>query len=1721
MSKDQNKPDKNLVKYSYEETLEASTKYFREKLPATVWADKYAMRDSENNLLELVPDDMHDRLADEFARIDHEKYGLDYDIRRKLYREALHQFSRVVPQGSPMSAVGNRHQVMSASNCVVVESPEDSIAGIMKSGTELAQLYKRRAGVGIDISTLRPDGFKVNNAARTTSGAWSFADFFSYVTRMIGQCLSADTTILTRKGLKEVKNITTDDEVWTKNGWVKVVGFVKNRKPTVKLTTDYGREIICSKEHVFHTILGEKKVEEMITQDHPISCIIGEGWEGEDIELQNYPYPTWELTNKSSRLCLTVEVPQKLDTELAYFLGYSYGDGHIGRNKNKNSNVSGNVISLATSNDWPLIREKLINIIKNIFNYDASVSPRPGEGCANVNLYSTLIINHLEKNGLLKQKAGSLVFPACLYRAKSEIIFAFLSGVFDADGDVSTKKAYRLRSICKPFLLSIQNVLMAFGIPTRISVEDRTSEEARTRRLRNNEKDLYTLSVNGGKAQAKFYNLMESSVKVRSFPLFAKKRDFCRTVYTTSDFGTRAGKHSYVIDDRQFITFTTSDRLLEDTSATLEPRLLQDYVASIEEYSSEEDVYDLILESEHLFFANGLYAHNSGRRGALMITLDVHHPDVVKFATMKSDLTKVTGANVSIRLSDSFLEAVDKDADYEQYWPMEGPKQYSRMVKARDVWKVIIDTATKTAEPGLIFWDRMTQYLPANSYKQFRSRSTNPCSEISLSAYDSCRLISLNLTGYVRDAFTNPVFDWELFKSDIKLAVQMCDNLVDLELELIDKIKLVCDGEDEKNLWCKLWQAGHDGRRTGLGTHGVGDALAQLNVKYDSDEALDWVNRIYQTLCYTSYETSTELAKVRGPFPVWDWNVDKDNKFIQSLPEELQNKIKTNGRRNIAMLTQAPTGSVSIISKCGEFDRWNVSSGVEPVFRNFYIRKKKINPNDKARVDYKDALGDTWQEYPVFHPNVKNYLEKIRGFTFDVPDDQLDAATIQKLKDEKLPDFFVTSDQIDWKQRVRLQGAEQAFIDHSISSCITAGQYVHTSTGLKLIEDLIPKDLPEKNFGSPTEALQTKNHEDVTVNIDEVYNNGDAECVEVAFDEGHYLKCTKNHKLLVLNEEYQTEWKMAGNLTPFDYVVCRTALNCFGDSQKYISSVMGEFSSPLLAMRGNTKEVTLPKRMTRELARLLGYLLSDGSINENGISLSQVKNNVIDDFIILIKSVFNCEVSISYDRRSDNLMAVSANSRILRDYFEYLGLTRDHSTIKVPRVIFECAGRTQCAEFLKGVTLDGYVSEEKLVLHTTTSRAFAEGTLMLLNQFGISANFMTKPPGEHTFPGGKTYSTKESYSVYCGMDAGAKFADTIGFAESRKTEEIESKFKRTSRKLSLGSVPNFGLREAARVQLLPKIKSNQLYNIMHSATSKWKNEFDLSRETMKMFCDFGFDLPNQILLSETHIFRKVSSVTEIGVHPTYDLHIKNGNSYIVNDIVSHNTINLPKGTTSDVVGGIYLEGWKNKLKGITVYVDGSRDGVLVTESTKKIDPTVRPDKIITMSAPKRPKSLPCEIHYVTVDGRRWTVMVGLFSGTPYEVFLGYSEQLQLPSKYKSGSLVKASKGKYQLHVGEGDDELVIKDVVSVFNNPQSAWATRLLSMSMRHGVPLEYLIDVLSKDGRINDINRVIARVLKKYIPEGAKVTTSTSCQFCKGTNLRYQEGCIFCIDCGLSPKCS
>jgi len=576
---------KKIVK---KETL----KYFNEdELATNVFMTKYALKNNKGDFVEKTPDDMHKRLAKEFARMEDKFKGPDKLSEKKIY-DFLKDFKYIVPQGSPMMGIGNDHVNVSLSNCVVVQSPKDNISSIVDAGKELANLFKRRCGVGLDISNLRPENALVNNSAGTTTGAWSFADFYSYVCRMIGQ---------------------------------------------------------------------------------------------------------------------------------------------------------------------------------------------------------------------------------------------------------------------------------------------------------------------------------------------------------------------------------------------------------------------------------------NGRRGALMITMDIRHPDIEKFIEMKHNLSKVTGANVSVKITDDFMRAVESDSSYALRFPVDcSPMDYkvAREIKARDLWEKIINSAAKTAEPGILMWNNITKYLPADSYAEdgFKTISTNPCAEIPLSAYDSCRLISINLKNFVKEKFTdNAYFDFEHFRTVAKAGMRLSDDLVELEIEKLEKIIKVADMPDEKELWGKLLSACKKGRRTGLGTHGLADALACLNLVYDSEKALGIIDNIYCTLKDTAYEESCNLAKERGAFEIFNWETEKDNLFIKSLTPALQKLIAKYGRRNISILTNAPTGSVSIMSQ--------TSSGLEPVFRNSYIRRRKLSHNEgDIEADFIDEMGDKWLEYKVYHHNIQEWM--------DIH------------KNDKIPDLFVTSNNIDWKRRVEIQSIIQRHIDHAISSTI-------------------------------------------------------------------------------------------------------------------------------------------------------------------------------------------------------------------------------------------------------------------------------------------------------------------------------------------------------------------------------------------------------------------------------------------------------------------------------------------------------------------------------------------------------------------------------------------------------------------------------------------------------------------------------------------------------------
>ena len=428
-----------------------------------------------------------------------------------------------------------------------------------------------------------------------------------------------------------------------------------------------------------------------------------------------------------------------------------------------------------------------------------------------------------------------------------------------------------------------------------------------------------------------------------------------------------------------------------------------------------------------------------GRRGALMLSVSIKHPDSESFIDAKMTEGKVTGANVSVKIDDEFMRAVIGNETYRQQYPIDAAEPlYAKDINAAALWHKIIHNAWKSAEPGVLFWDTILRESVPDCYADlgFRTVSTNPCGEIPLCPYDSCRLLAINLYSYVVNPFTKEAyFDFDLFKKHVALAQRIMDDIIDLESEKIEKIleKIDSDPESmevkqsERHLWEKIQRKTLMGRRTGVGITAEGDMLAALGLRYGSDDAIDFAEKVQKTLALAAYRSSVELAKERGAFEIFDAKREEKNPFIGRLREadpELYADMLKYGRRNIACLTIAPTGTTSLMTQ--------TTSGIEPVFLPVYKRRRKVNPNDtEARVDFVDETGDAFEEYIVFHHKfvtwmMANGYSTIKRYTQEEIDELV----------AKSPYYKATSNDVDWLQKVRMQGRIQKWVDHSISVTI-------------------------------------------------------------------------------------------------------------------------------------------------------------------------------------------------------------------------------------------------------------------------------------------------------------------------------------------------------------------------------------------------------------------------------------------------------------------------------------------------------------------------------------------------------------------------------------------------------------------------------------------------------------------------------------------------------------
>ena len=428
-----------------------------------------------------------------------------------------------------------------------------------------------------------------------------------------------------------------------------------------------------------------------------------------------------------------------------------------------------------------------------------------------------------------------------------------------------------------------------------------------------------------------------------------------------------------------------------------------------------------------------------GRRGALMLSISVKHPDSEAFIDAKMQEGKITGANVSVKLDDEFMQCAIDGKEYTQKFPIDSDAPIvTKKADAKKLWEKIVHNAWKSAEPGVLFWDTILRESIPDCYADlgFRTVSTNPCGEIPLCPYDSCRLLSVNLYSYVVNPFTpEAYFDFDLFKKHVALAQRIMDDIVDMEMEKIDKIieKVKSDPqadvvkETELHLWQKIKRKSAMGRRTGVGITAEGDMLAAMNLRYGTQEATDFSVEVHKTLALAAYRSSVVMAKERGAFEVYDSEREKNNPFINRIREaepELYADMLKYGRRNIACLTIAPTGTTSLMTQ--------TTSGIEPVFMPVYKRRRKVNPTDTdVHVDFVDESGDSFEEFIVFHHKFLTWM-KINGYDTEkrYTQEELDQLV------EKSPYYKATANDVDWLMKVRMQGAIQKWVDHSISVTI-------------------------------------------------------------------------------------------------------------------------------------------------------------------------------------------------------------------------------------------------------------------------------------------------------------------------------------------------------------------------------------------------------------------------------------------------------------------------------------------------------------------------------------------------------------------------------------------------------------------------------------------------------------------------------------------------------------
>ncbi len=921
--------------------------------------------------IEKTPEEMWTRLAKAMSSVE------DTSEKQKEWSEKFRWLLddwKLVPGGRIAAGAGASDE-LTLFNCYVIPSPHDSRGGIMQTLTEMTEIMARGGGVGINLSSLRPRRAIVKGVNGSSSGAVSWGGLFSYTTGLIeqGGCFGPNERIATNRGLipaKELADRMDGGETFfalTHQGHRRITCSFRNGvKPLFQVTTERGFTVEVTKDHKMG-VLRNGTVETVPLRDLDIDSetliLLANGLqEVPYVELQAEPY---QRSVMSTMLNESVTLPKLLDERLAYLIGYFYGDGYVHWGRKVNWEAP-KAIKFATADDHPDIRNRLAELVQELFGIEPIIEEGDG-ACKNVAVYSRKLIDWLEQNKLLKARSEEVRVPEGIFRSGSSVMGAFVAGYFDADGcDRGSKGGYGFDSVSLGMVRDVQQLLAVNGIMSHIRSTDRSLQGWRT---------IHRLSVTGAEFKERMSRFIGGQLNIPGR-------------YYQGVWDSTKSRISFRALTR------VKERLEADGQIALAERVehilntVPDRIVTIEPTGTSQ-VYDFEVEDVHMLCGNGLYTSNS-RRGALMLMINDWHPDVEDFITVKQTMGQVTNANLSVCVSNAFMKAVKEDLDWDLVFPDSKDPEYDKLwdgdldkwkklgknvihyrtVRARDVWKSIIEGAWKSAEPGVVFMEYYNQM--SNSWYFNPIICTNPCGEQGLPAWGVCNLSAINLSKFY-DADNHDVA-WDELSRVVRYSTRFLDNVIDTTPYHFP--------ENEKNQ--------KNERRVGLGTMGLAELMIRLEVRYGSPESMEFLDKLYGFMAREAYLASTEIAAEKGSFPAFDLEPFMQSGFMKNMVEvypEVGEAISKRGMRNVTVITQAPTGSTGTMV--------GTSTGIEPYFAFEFFRQSRLG-YDKQYV----PIAQEWQDA---HPG------------------------------EALPEWFVTAMDLSAKDHIRAQAAIQRWVDSSIS----------------------------------------------------------------------------------------------------------------------------------------------------------------------------------------------------------------------------------------------------------------------------------------------------------------------------------------------------------------------------------------------------------------------------------------------------------------------------------------------------------------------------------------------------------------------------------------------------------------------------------------------------------------------------------------------------------------